>query len=131
MEEKKVEVKSLEQDFKGLESKVTQLVKTVNAMAKVIHMLRHESTTAQVVKATTDKVLNKDGLPLNSAFIGVTKNQPHPIILTVETDGTYKIGSKKFGSLSAAAKEVSGVRRSGWTFWKTAQGQTLKEAFKR
>ena len=49
--------------------------------------------------------------------------------LTVTADGYY-VGITKYDSLSAAAEAVSGVRRSGWTFWKLADGRTAKEAYK-
>ena len=44
-------------------------------------------------------------------------------------DGYY-IDNVKYYSLSAAAEAVSGVRRSGWTFWKLVDGTTVKEAFR-
>jgi len=77
-----------------------------------------------------EEVFNNDGIPLNSSFIGFTRNSSFPFILIVDENGTYKVGSKKFKSLSASAKFVSGVRRSGWTFWKLFDGRTLKEVYK-
>jgi hypothetical protein len=50
--------------------------------------------------------------------------------MEVEIDG-YRIGNFKYASLSAAAEVVSGVRRSGWVFWKLPSGETLKELYKK
>ena len=70
---------------------------------------------------------NKDGLPVGLSLIGQSqRGGTH--ILTVDTDG-YRIGTSPFDSLSAAAEASSGVRRSGWTFWKTHDGRTVKEVF--
>jgi hypothetical protein len=72
---------------------------------------------------------NKDGIPIGTVCFGATEKSPFLYYLTTAEDG-YVIGSKKFESLSAAAEAVSMVRRSGWTFWKTLDGRTLKEAYR-
>ena len=73
--------------------------------------------------------LNKDNLPIGLVCYGVTEKSQFPFCLTVEKD-SYLIGGMKMESLSAAAEAVSGVRRSGWTFWRLPDGRNLKEAFK-
>ena len=71
---------------------------------------------------------NKDNIPIGISMIGLTKFGPR--ILTVTKNGYY-IGTDKYNSLSAAAEAASGiVRKSGWVFWKLADGRTAKEAFK-
>ena len=70
--------------------------------------------------------LNKDGLPLYIHFMGVSRGVPY--VLLVRPDAYY-VGTTPYATLSAAAKAVSGVRRSGWTFWKLPDGRTVKEAF--
>jgi len=70
--------------------------------------------------------VNSDGLTIGNSLIGVsTRNGTH--ILTIAEDGYY-IGPTKYGSLSSAAEASSGVRRSGWTYWKFPDGKTIKEA---
>lgn len=70
---------------------------------------------------------NKDGIPIGVSLMGSSiKGGIH--VLTVAPDGYY-IGITKFDSLSAAAETVSGVRRSGWTYWKMTDGRTIKEVF--
>lgn len=75
-------------------------------------------------------ITNKDGIPLNTAYIGVTKNSKCPFILSVNHLGEYGVGNTKYSSLSSAAEAVSGVRRSGWSFWLLGDGRTLKEVYK-
>jgi hypothetical protein len=70
---------------------------------------------------------NKDGIPTGISLLGSSvKGGIH--VLTVSPDGYY-IGITKYDSLSAAAEAVSGVRRSGWTYWKMSDGRTIKEVF--
>jgi hypothetical protein len=70
---------------------------------------------------------NKDGIPIGTSLVGTSvKGGIH--VLTVAMDAYY-IGITKFDSLSAAAEAASGIRRSGWTFWKMSDGRTIKEVF--
>ncbi len=77
---------------------------------------------------------NKDGLPVGLMLVGTTKGVNH--VLMVEELGysvvpIFEGESQMFVSLSAAAEAVSGVRRSGWTFWKLEDGRSVKEAFRK
>ena len=81
----------------------------------------------------------------NTMHISILKEQHKPInipagtllfgkcskkeTILVVTETGFFIGNTRYNSLSAAAKNVSGVRRSGWAFWKTIDGRTAKEAF--
>lgn len=67
-------------------------------------------------------------IPSGTLLFGKSIKAPKESILVVTDDGLF-IGETKFNSLSAAAKKVSGIRRSGWSFWKTADGRTAKEAY--
>lgn len=70
---------------------------------------------------------NKDGLPIGISLVGHSmRGGTH--VLTINED-RYYVGTSGYHSLSAAAEAVSGVRRSGWTFWKLPDGRTAKEAF--
>lgn len=70
-------------------------------------------------------------IPVGTRLKGTTKGTPFWCI--VKSDGFY-IGITRYDSLSAAAQGVSGVRRSGWTFWKFDNGQnegrSVKEVYK-
>jgi len=70
-------------------------------------------------------------IPIGTRLIGTTKGTPFWCM--VKEDGFY-VGINRYDSLSAAAKMVSGVRRSGWSFWKFDTGQnkgkSVKEIYK-
>ena len=74
--------------------------------------------------------VNKDGLPVGLVCYGVTEKSQFPFCITVEGD-CYALGAMKYASLSGAAQSVSGVRRSGWAFWRLPDGRTLKEVFRK
>lgn len=68
----------------------------------------------------------RSAIPYGTPLYGSCQNGN--FVCTVLEDGFY-VGNMKYPSLSAAAEAVSGVRRSGWTFWKTAEGVSAKDAF--
>jgi len=72
---------------------------------------------------------SKTGLriPEGTELMGTTHGVPY---FLVAKSGKFYIGTREYLSLSAAAEGISGVRRSGWTFWKLPDGRTVKEAFK-
>ncbi len=82
---------------------------------------------------------NKDGLPIGLVLIGTSRG-PDGVstdyMLIVEELGysvvhMFEGQPLAYQSLSAAAEAVSGVRRSGWTFWKLEDGRSVKEAFRK
>jgi hypothetical protein len=99
-------------------------------MQRVLAKLRKENHGTKTPKlALPPGNMNKDGLPIGTVCFGATEKSPFLQYLTIEADG-YVVGSVLYPSLSAAAEAMSGVRRSGWTYWKLVDGRTLKEAFK-
>lgn len=68
-----------------------------------------------------------EGVPEGTTLSGQTRGTTY--YLTVK-NGIFMVGASQYKSLSAAAEGVSGVRRSGWTFWKLPDGRTVKDAFK-
>lgn len=111
-----------------LEEKVELLTRQVESITRLIHTM----SLSKVRRSYTNKGIdfdnaNKDGLPTGISLIGSSvKNGIQ--VLTVNHDGYY-IGVDRYDSLSAAAEASSGVRRSGWTYWKLPDGRTVKEAF--
>lgn len=95
-----------------------------------IQKAMREANCAYAPAAASDENLNKDGIPIGTVCTGATEKSQFLLYLTVLKDG-YQVGSKIYDSLSAAAEDVSGVRRSGWTFWKLPGGIALKDAYKR
>ncbi len=114
-----------------IEERVTALQNQMEELIKAFHIVnsvrikdkrQHEIYDAEFISNA-----NKDGIPIGLSLMGTSvKGGIH--VLTVTTDGYY-IGITKYDSLSAAAEAVSGVRRSGWTYWKMPDGRTIKEAF--
>jgi hypothetical protein len=100
------------------------------AFYSVKKIQKHKEVAAEIDEEVFgDTPKNSDGLPLNTALIGETKGTPY--LLVVNDLGEYVVGYKKYPSLSAAAWDISGVRRSGWAFWKLPDGRTAKEVFKK
>jgi hypothetical protein len=70
-------------------------------------------------------------IPTGTVLVGTTKGVP--FFLAVKEDGFY-VGINKFNSLSSAAQGVSGVRRSGLSFWRFGEGKfegkTVREVYK-
>lgn len=107
------EPESLEDKVAFLEAKVQMLIETMREPRKI------EPSGVRVG-------YNFDGIPLGISLIG-TSQKSGISVMTVHSDGYY-LGLNRYDSLSAAAEEASGVRRSGWMFWKLPDGRTVKEA---
>jgi len=65
-------------------------------------------------------------VPYNVLLVGITRGIQYTLVRTPQG---FRVGNSVYKSLSAAAEAVSGVRRSGWTFWRLPDGRTAKEAF--
>ena len=118
-----------------LKLKLEEFTIKLDSMASMLRLIRKQATKKYKEQSgeeviEEENLMNKDGIPLNTVYTGITSKSPYPYILIVDGNGDYKIGEKSFDSLSMAAEFVSGVRRSGWTFWKTFDGRTIKEVFK-
>ena len=135
IQQKEAEVKSLRNQLEDMQLKLDAMQEMVLMFRKTLmdkNKPSNEDEAAAVeVKEEDNAVYNKDGIPLNGAFIGYTQASPWPYILIVDNDGSYRVGNKTYASLSAAAEDVSGVRRSGWVFWELLDGRTLKEVYKK
>ena len=117
-----------------VEDRLSVLEEKLHAMTVAFYASRKALKQKQAIDEIEQEVFgdvpkNSDGIPLHTAFIGVTKGIPY--LLVVNDLGEYVVGHTKYPSLSAAAEEISGVRRSGWTFWKLPDGTTAKKAFRK
>lgn len=123
-----------------LEERVAALQRHIEELAAAFHAVnsirikdKRQSGIIETNKTPSvvldEGTKNYDGIPIGIALLGISSRNGTRF-LTVEVDGYY-IGSKRFDTLSAAAEYTSGVRRSGWTFWKLPDGRTVKEAFGR
>jgi hypothetical protein len=111
---------------------------------RVYHLTNAMDSLFTVVKGLSDNVnMEKDNRLNDVIEIKKKENKveiPEGTVLTGKTkglsyflhtkDGGFYVGITRYDSLSAAAEGISGVRRSGWTFWRLPDGKTVKEAFK-
>lgn len=109
-----------------LEQKLEAMTKAFLAARRELQKKEESEEQRPLAKAGD---YNKDGLPLNMCLIGTSKGLPY--IMSIDGEGRYLVGNTVYGSLSAAAEGVSGVRRSGWTFWKLIDGRTIKEVYRK
>jgi len=107
-----------------LKERIAVLEAKVNTMTGALYAAQGE---IERLRNRRDKPSGKKIVPPNTCLIGSSKGTMY--ILFVNPEGKFMIGDKEYKSLSAAAKAVSGVRRSGWTFWKLPNGKTAKETY--
>lgn len=120
------EPQSLEEQVAALRMQLESLTAAFHAVNSVrIKDRRQQDVYAEFGEFLTET--NKDGIPVGLSLLGQSQRGGMHI-LTVNAD-TYFIGNQPYESLSAAAEASSGVRRSGWTFWKLPDGRSVKEAF--
>jgi hypothetical protein len=115
-----------------VEDRIAILENRLNAMTLAFYETRAalaEKERSQNAYSIFPHKFNRDGIPMNTSYIGMVNETAH--ILTVSTDGNYYIGNIQYPSLSAAAAAVGAPeRKSGWRFWKTADGTSLKQLFR-
>ena len=105
-----------------LREKIIQLENTVNTLKSQIN----------------GNTVNKDGLPIDLEIYADVENIGKVWLCVnkanyqVKQIGTQTIvHGKRFRSLSAAAEFFSNIKRkSGWVYWHTTEGSTLKQAYK-
>lgn len=75
--------------------------------------------------------VNKDGIPLGILLIGTTEDAACTAVVG-DDDGRYYVNGVPYESLSAAAAAAGAPeRKSGWRFWKTMEGDRLRDVYRR
>lgn len=113
-------------ELQELKDKVAQLETTIEVLM----------SEAQL--KSSKPLMNKHGLPLGLRIyaevedVGMVWLKANPTNYQVtEIEGVSIHKGAKFKSLSAAAEFFSKIKRkSGWVYWRTAEGRTLKDAYK-
>ena len=120
---------TIEERIEYLEMVVQNTVMSLDSIFALLKELRDASSAAKDKKIVKEieAVRSDDTIPVGTQMYGTTKGLTY--WLEVKEDGFW-VGNTKYGSVSAAAKGVSGVRRSGWAFWKLPDGRTLKEVYR-
>ena len=115
----------------ALESRLDHITNAMDNMFAMIKELRDYSNKDKdtQLKAVIEakKKEKKIEIPEGTVLTGKTRGLSY--FLQVREGGFY-VGITRYDSLSAAAEGISGVRRSGWTFWKLSDCRTVKEVFK-
>jgi len=123
--------KTMEEKVVVLESRISDFGNALDSMFAMVKELRGNINKEVDHKITAvieeNKKENKIEVPEGTILTGITKGLSY---FLHAKDGGFYVGITRYDSLSAAAEGVSGVRRSGWTFWKLPDGKTVKEIFK-
>jgi len=117
-------IASLEQRVSFLTSSMDSMFTMVKKLGDKIDVNRNRSIEAFIEKKKKE---NKVEIPEGTVLTGTTKGLNYFMHIK---DGGFYVGITRYESLSAAAEGVSGVRRSGWTFWRLPDGKNVKETFK-
>lgn len=115
--------------LEALEQQLNQIVLSLDSLFRMLKKIREivEGKKDSAVNEKIKQVKSQNKIPEGTVLNGVTRGVPY--YLEVK-DGSFFVGITKYETLSAAAEGVSGVRRSGWKFWKLPDGRTVKEVFK-
>lgn len=123
------DIKISTDDFEDMKLKLSSI-------AKMFHMLKGRYEKKRNLKDTIHKetdnkdVLNKDGIPIDSCYLGYKEDVECPYILVIDDKGKYNIGSNIFNNISEATEFITGDKTDGWVFWKNIEGKTLSELYK-
>jgi len=122
---------NIDEEVAVLKNQVNHLTSALDSMFSMVKELQDDANQEKYHDLTAviegKKKENKVEIPEGTVFTGHTKGLSY--FLQAKEGGFY-VGITRYDSLSAAAEGVSGVRRSGWTFWKLPNGKTVKEVFK-
>lgn len=122
---------NVEDRVAAMEERLLYITNAIDSLFQIVKGLRDKAGKdhdAQVVK-TIEKKKKEQKIEIPEDTILEATSRGLSYFCTVKSDGFY-IGETRHESLSAAAQAVSGVRRSGWTFWKLPDGKTVKEVYK-
>lgn len=113
----------------AFEQRLNQMALSLDSLFHMLKKIREivEGKKDSAVNQKLETLKSKNEIPEGTTLTGITKGMPY--YLEVK-DGGFFVGIQKYDTLSAAAEGVSGVRRSGWTFWKLPNGRTVKDVFK-
>ncbi|KKN37796.1 hypothetical protein LCGC14_0759970 [marine sediment metagenome] len=119
-----------EEKIVSLDQRVSFLTSSLDNLFTMVKDLANKADTDKnkIIGAVIEKKKkeNRVEIPEGTVLTGTTKGLNYFMHIK---DGGFYVGITRYESLSAAAEGVSGVRRSGWTFWKLPDGKNVKESF--
>lgn len=115
-----------------LEQRISLMTRSIDALFSTLKEMREMMQAEKDGKLAKDiENKSRDGkaeIPEGTVLWGTSRGLN--FFMSVK-DGAFYIGNTKYDSPSAAAEAISGVRRSGWTFWKLPDGRSIKEVYKK
>jgi CRISPR/Cas system CMR subunit Cmr4 (Cas7 group RAMP superfamily) len=123
---------SLENQIKELQDQMLYLGGAFASLTRMVKEIRDEHRREMDTKLYSvieeKQKEGKEEIPEGTVLSGTTRGLTY--FLEVR-DGGFYVGTNQYESLSAAAQGVSGVRRSGWSFWKLSDGRSVKDVYKK
>lgn len=108
-------INGVETELKSFRSKIEDMLAGIHNSIKVL-------------------LINRDGIPYMTILKGTStvkgefpEGKSFELLVTMQG---YETNGQCYSSLSAAAEGVSGNRRNGWEWWKTKEGETVRDAFR-
>jgi len=117
----------------ALEKAIVQLALSLDSIFSMLKKTRDKAAVRKdfAIAENIERAKSDMKIPEGTVLIGETRGVPYYCEVK---NGAFYIGVTPYPTLSAAAQGVSGVRRSGWTFWRLSggkhDGKTVKEVFK-
>ena len=125
---------TIEERITYLEQMVKQHTLSLDSLFQIVKVLRDENVSQDMQKHIDKRIADNKSdstIPVGTVLKGMTNGTPFWCV--VKKDGFW-VGVTRYPSLSAAAQGVSGVRRSGWAFWRfdngEYEGKTVKEVYR-
>lgn len=124
---------NIEEKVASMEARMNQIALSLDSIHSVIKQLRDRANVRKdhAISENIEKTKSDMKIPEGIVLVGVTRGVPYYCEVK---NGAFYVGVTKYTTLSAAAQGISGVRRSGWAFWKISggkhNGKSVKEIFK-
>lgn len=124
---------SLDERVSSVEQRINQIALSLDSIHSIMKRLRDKANARKdyAIAQSIEKVKSDMKIPEGTVLIGITRGVPYYCEVK---NGAFYVGITQYSTLSAAAEGVSGVRRSGWTFWKMSggkhNGKSMKDIFR-
>lgn len=124
---------SLDARVGSMEQRINQMALSLDSIHSIMKRLRDKANVRKdyAITKSIEKVKADMKIPEGTVLIGITRGVPYYCEVR---NGAFYVGITQYPTLSAAAEGVSGVRRSGWTFWKMSggkhNGKSVKDIFR-
>jgi len=117
----------------AIEKAISQLALSLDSIFSMLKKMRDKDAVRKdfAIAENIERAKSDMKIPEGTVLIGETRGVSYYCEVK---SGAFYVGVTQYPTLSAAAQGVSGVRRSGWAFWRLSggkhNGRTVKEVFK-